>query len=96
MFTYSTSKQNAINNVWLNSSHFDTVNHDILLRQLQHYGIRDTSNSWFKSYLDNRKQLVSLNGDESENQAIRYGVPQGSVLGPLLIIIYINDHRQIQ
>ena len=70
---------------------FDTVNHEILLNKLQHYGIRGTSNAWFKSYLNNRKQLVALNGIESETQFMKHGVPQGSVLGPLLFLIYIND-----
>ena len=46
---------------------FDTVNHDILLSKLEHYGLRGTSKSWFKSYLDNRKQLVSINGVDSES-----------------------------
>ena len=70
---------------------FDTVNHEILLEKLEHYGIRNISNSWFRSYLNNRKQLVSLNGVESETKTIKHGVPQGSVLGPLLFVIYIND-----
>ena len=70
---------------------FDTVNHEILLKKLEHYGIRGTSNSWFKSYLNNRKQLVSLNGVDSEMQIMKHGVPQGSVLGPLLFLVYIND-----
>ena len=70
---------------------FDTVNHEILLKKLEHYGLRNMTNSWFKSYLYNRKQLVSLNGEESETKVMEHGVPQGSVLGPLLFLIYIND-----
>ena len=70
---------------------FDTVNHEILLKKLEHYGLRNMTNSWFKSYLNNRKQLVSLNGVDSETQIMQHGVPQGSVLGPLLFLIYIND-----
>ena len=70
---------------------FDTVNHEILLKKLEHYGIRGNSNSWFKSYLNDRKQLVSINGIDSETQIMKHGVPQGSVLGPLLFLIYIND-----
>ena len=70
---------------------FDTVNHEILLKKLEHYGLRNMTNSWFKSYLNNRKQLVSLNGVDSETQIMQHGAPQGSVLGPLLFLIYIND-----
>ena len=70
---------------------FDTVNHEILLKKLEHYGIRGNSNSWFKSYLNDRKQLVSINGIDSETQIMKHGVPQESVLGPLLFLIYIND-----
>ena len=70
---------------------FDTVDHNILVKKLDHYGIRGVSNSWFKSYLNNRKQYVSINGFNSELNDIKCGVPQGSVLGPLLFLLYIND-----
>ena len=70
---------------------FDTVDHDILLTKLFHYGIRGTVLSLFRSYLKGRKQFVYLNGASSASNLIRHGVPQGSVLGPLLFLIYIND-----
>ena len=68
-----------------------TVEHDILLAKLEHYDIRGIANKWFKSYLINTKQFVSINGDISNKASIKYGIPQGSVLGPLLFLIYIND-----
>ena len=74
---------------------FDTVNHDILLKKLEHYGIRGNALEWFRSYLTNRKQYVSLNGECSESKHITCGVPQGSCLGPLLFLIYINDLSNI-
>ena len=70
---------------------FDIVNHDILLRKLEHYGIRGELLDWFKSYLGNRKQCVNINDNSSKCSGLTCGVLQGSVLGPLLFLIYIND-----
>ena len=74
---------------------FDTVNHAILLQKLDYYGIKDTSLSWFRSYLNNRSQYVEYNGTKSSCQKITCGVPQGSILGPLLFLVYINDLPQV-
>ena len=74
---------------------FDTVDHMILLAKLNHYGICGVSNDWFKSYLSNHNQYVSINGYESGLAALNFGIPQGSALALLLFLLYINDLNQV-
>ena len=92
--TYSFAKKEFTLGIFIDlSKAFDTVNHEILLKKLQLYGIRGTGFKWLKSYLKNRKQYIYFDKNKkfSNLQNVVCGVPQGSILGPLLFLIYVND-----
>ena len=74
---------------------FDTIDHSILCKKLYHYGIRGVASDWVKSYLSKRNQYVEIDGICSDKKQIVCGVPQGSILGPILFLLYINDMANV-
>ena len=70
---------------------FGTVDHSILLHKLDFYGFGGITNVWFRSYLQDRTQITVIDHRSSNKSVVTYGVPQGSVLGPLLFLLYVND-----
>ncbi len=88
----SINNREAVGAIFLDMSKaFDCIDHNILLTKLDHYGMQDSALAWFNSYLNGRVQRVCINKDVSDWGKVPCGVPQGSILGPLLFIIYLND-----
>ena len=90
--TKALDRGNYAASVFLNfAKAFDMVNHQILLSKLENYGIRGPAKDWFESYLKSRHQIVKIGDTLSDKMQIACGVPQGSILGPILFLLYIND-----
>ena len=82
---------NCVLGIFLDLSEaFDTVNHSILCKKLEFYGIRGIALDWIRNYLSDRSQYVEYNNDTSEMKTVTCGVPQGSILGPLLFLLYVK------
>jgi len=88
---YSTHKQVSLSIFCGLSKAFYVIKTDTLLNKLNYYGIRGVANKWFASYLVNRKQYVQIGKTKSDIEFVKCGIPQGSILGPLLYLIYVND-----
>ena len=83
---------NLVECIWVDfRKAFDPVDHHLQLQKMLHYRLSELPLSWFDSYLSNRTQQVNINVNISENDKVRYAVPQRSILGPLLFLIFIND-----
>ena len=74
---------------------FDLISHDILLQKLSYFGFHESAINWFRNYLTMRKQITTVNGNESHSCFVQNGVPQGSILGPLLFIMFLNDLTKV-
>ena len=73
------------------SKAFDSIDHKVLLQKLPYYGIRGLVHKWFCSYLSKREQSVTIDNTQSDKKLVKYGVPQGSIMGPLLFLLFVND-----